>query len=473
MKNDSSKYKYIFPHVDVFNDSIKIDQVLALICENNGSRFYCPNGHSKKQKLQIYKTPNICKCHNCGEVKGSPVDIAKWFKGSFIDGLKWLSANFGIQKVLNPEYIDEKGQTLSAAELKKAQESIKALQKPIEHEVKETIVKIDYLQFDRKHEYKVVEDIKEFLPGAKLWEKITDDARKLKVVYTWFYRETFTYGSQAPKYMYYKKRGIDTENKWLKKIGYLAVENFDEIFAKATALFPMELLELVGFAKKDDNGEFKLSFNYVKKGGILIVPSFDLYSNMVTGFMLRPTQPEQWMKDRHMKEIQLSNTSLIFPIPFGLTAYSLKKFNEFYVTEGHPDGLALPDNGEDEKGRGFFSIPGVNGLSESHLGLLKGKKVIICFDQDRAGQKSAFGYSVIEYNGQRVDFINKIEEFKKIEKINFLNNSGVEYKEVVYQGISSKLEKAGIEYSIKEWDTKLGSDINDVRIYGNINKLFN
>jgi hypothetical protein len=104
---------------------------------------------------------------------------------------------------------------------------------------------------------------------------------------------------------------------------------------------------------------------------------------------------------------------------------------------------------------------------------LKRKKVIICFDQDRAGQKSAFGYSVIEYNGQRVDFINKIEEFKKIEKINFLNNSGVEYKEVVYQGISSKLEKAGIEYSIKEWDTKLGSDINDVRIYGNINKLFN
>ena len=131
------------------------------------------------------------------------------------------------------------------------------------------------------------------------------------------------------------------------------------------------------------------------------------------------------------------------------------------------------NNGENEKGRGFFSIPGVNGLSESHLGLLRDKKVIICFDQDRAGQKSAYGYSVIEYNGQRVDFINKIEEFKKIEKINFLNNSGVEYKEVVYQGISSKLEKAGIEYSIKEWDTKLGSDINDVRIYGNINKLFN
>ena len=467
-----SKYKYIYPHVDVFNNSIKIEQVLALICENNGSKFFCPNGHSKPQKIQIYKTPNICKCHNCGEVKGSPVDIAKWFKGGFIDGLKWLADNFGIQKVLNPEYVDEKGQTLSSEELKKAQESIRALQETIKHEIKETITKIDYLEFDSRKKYKLVDDIKEFLPNTKLWEKL-DDAQKLKVVYTWLYRETFTYGSQAAKYMYYKKRGIDTTNKWLKKIGYLAVENFNEIFAKATALFPMELLELVGFAKNDDNGEFKLSFNYVKKGGILIVPSFDLYSNMVTGFMLRPNKPEQWMKDRHMKEIQLSNTSLIFPIPFGLTAYSLKKFNEFYVTEGHPDGLALPDNGENEKGRGFFSIPGVNGLSESHLGLLRDKKVIICFDQDRAGQKSAYGYSVIEYNGQRVDFINKIEEFKKIEKINFLNNSGVEYKEVVYQGISSKLEKAGIEYSIKEWDTKLGSDINDVRIYGNINKLFN
>ena len=463
-----SKYKYIYPHVDVFNNSIKIEQVLALICENNGSKFFCPNGHSKPQKIQIYKTPNICKCHNCGEVKGSPVDIAKWFKGGFIDGLKWLADNFGIQKVLNPEYVDEKGQTLSSEELKKAQESIRALQETIKHEIKETITKIDYLEFDSRKKYKLVDDIQEFLPNTKLWEKL-DDAQKLKVVYTWLYRETFTYGSQAAKYMYYKKRGIDTTNKWLKKIGYLAVENFNEIFAKATALFPMELLELVGFAKKDDNGEFKLSFNYVKKGGILMVPSFDLYTNMITGFMLRPTHPAQWMKDRHIKEIQLSNTSLIFPIPFGLTYYSLKKFNEFYVTEGHPDGLALPDNGEDEKGRGFFSIPGVNGLSESHLGLLKGKKVIICFDQDRAGQKSAFGYSVVELSGQKFDFINQLEDEIKS---NFMSNPELEFKEVVYQGISSKLEKAEVEYSIKQWDKKIGSDVNDVRIYGNLKKIF-
>ncbi|MCT7578742.1 toprim domain-containing protein [Aliarcobacter butzleri] len=468
----NTKYKYIFPHVDVFNNSIKIEQVLALICENNGSKFFCPNGHSKPQKIQIYKTPNLCKCHNCNEVKGSPVDIAKWHKGgNFIDGLKWLSENFGIQKVLNPEYIDEKGQTLSSDELKKAHESIRALQETIQHEVKETILKIDYLEFDSKKEYKVINDIKEFMPNSKIWDKL-DNNQRLKVVYTWFYRETFTYGSQTAKYMYYKKRGIDTNNKWLKKISYLSVENFDDIYSKATALFPMDILELVGFTKKDDEGKFKLSFSYVKKGGILIVPSFDLYTNMTTGFMLRPTHPEQWMKDRHMKEIQLSNTTLVFPIPFGLTFYSLKKFDEFYVTEGHPDGLALPGNVEGEDERGFFSIPGVNGLNESHLGLLKGKKVNICFDQDSAGQKSAFGYSVIEYNGQRDVFINKLEDFKKLEKINALKKSNIEFKEVNYQGLSTKLEKAGVDYCIKQWDTKLGSDVNDVRIYGNLSKIF-
>ncbi|WP_418181318.1 toprim domain-containing protein (plasmid) [Aliarcobacter lanthieri] len=468
---EKNKYKYIYPNVDVFNTSINIEQVLVLICENNGSKFFCPNGHSKPQKIQIYKTPNICKCHNCGEVKGSPVDIAKWYKGDFIEGLKWLSESFGIQKVLNPEYIDEKGQTLSSEELKKAQDSIRALQETIKHEIKETITKIDYLEFDSKKAYKMVKDIKEFLPNTKLWEKL-DNVQKLKVVYTWFYRETFAIsdGPQKAKYMYYKKRGIDTSNKWLKKISYLSVENFDEIFDKATALFPIEILELVGFVKRnDEKNEFRLSFNYIKQGGILIVPSFDLYTNMVTGFMLRPTHPEKWMKDRHMKEIQLSNTSLIFPIPFGLTYYSLKKFNEFYVTEGHPDGLALPDNGKDEKGRGFFSIPGVNGLNESHLGLLRDKKVIICFDQDRAGQKSAFGYSVIEYNGQRFDFINQLED--KI-KNNFMSNPELEFKEIVYQGISSKLEKAEVEYSIKQWDKKMGSDINDIRIYGNLSKIF-
>ena len=55
MSNDNSKYKYIFPKPYVFNQSIEMEQVLALICEHNGSKYFCPNGHSKKQKIQIYR----------------------------------------------------------------------------------------------------------------------------------------------------------------------------------------------------------------------------------------------------------------------------------------------------------------------------------------------------------------------------------------------------------------------------------
>ncbi|MFY4796943.1 hypothetical protein ACOTVS_10490 [Aliarcobacter butzleri] len=465
-------YKYIYPSIEVFNDSIEIEQVLIAIgSETNGKHIFCPNNHSKKTKISIYKTDNICKCHNCGDIKGSPVDVAKWFKGGdFGAGIKWLAEVFGIKKVLNPEYIDKNGETLNKEEFQKAKEQIKKLQEANRIEAEKKIYTCEYLIFDESIKYNKVEDLAPFLPSGKLWEKLTD-LQKLKVVYTWFYRETFAIsdGPQKAKYMYYKKRGIDTSNKWLKKISYLSVENFDDVFNKAIALFPIEILELVGFVKRNDNNEYKLSFNYVKKGGILIVPSFDLYSNMITGFMLRPTHPEQWMKNRHMKEIQLSNTSIIHPIPFGLTYHSLKKFDEFYVTEGHPDGLALPGNVKDEKENGFFSIPGVNGLNESHLGLLKGKKINICFDQDKTGQKSAFGYSIVELSGQKFDFINHLDDEIKN---NFMSNSELEFKEIVYEGLSSKLQKAGVEFSIMYWDIKLGSDINDVRINGNLSKIF-
>ena len=69
----------------------------------------------------------------------------------------------------------------------------------------------------------------------------------------------------------------------------------------------------------------------------------------------------------------------------------------------------------------------------------------------------------------KFDFINQLEDEIKS---NFMSNPELEFKEVVYQGISSKLEKAEVEYSIKQWDKKIGSDVNDVRIYGNLKKIF-
>ncbi len=470
---DKSKYKYIYPEPEVYNQIIEIEQVLLAVgAEINGNNLYCPNGHSKRQKIYIYKD-NICKCHNCQEVKGSVVDVAKWYKGgNFRDAMIWLTETFNVQKVLNPDYINVNGETLSEEEIRTAQESIKKLQIINKIEVDNKPKEIQYMNFDESIKYRYIKDLNDFMPQNDIWGTF-DNVQKLRVIYTWFYNKSFELGSNAPKYTYYKKRGIDTNNKWLKRISYLAVEDFKTVLDDALKLFPVDMLELVGLIKMDEStNEYKLSFSYVKKGGILMVPSFDLYSNTVTGFMLRPTQPEQWMIDRHMKEIQLSNTSIIFPLPFGLTYSSIKNHDTFYVTEGHPDGVALPGNVEGQEDRAFFSMPGVNGLNESHLGLLKGKKVVICFDQDSAGKKAAYGYTVIENDGKKDIFINRLDYNAKKMKTESLLLQNKNFTETNYEGLIGKLEKANIESEVKVWDTNLGSDINDVRINGNLNKIF-
>ena len=63
------------------------------------------------------------------------------------------------------------------------------------------------------------------MPQNDIWGTF-DNVQKLRVIYTWFYNKSFELGSNAPKYTYYKKRGLDTNNKWLKRISYLAVEDF-------------------------------------------------------------------------------------------------------------------------------------------------------------------------------------------------------------------------------------------------------
>lgn len=482
MSYDNTKYKYIYPHPNVFDESIDIESVLkAISCDtDNHGNLCCPNGHRGKHKLTIHtrtrKGTNTCHCHNCGEFNGGPYRIAKWYKGgSSFEAIKWLSETFGIQKVLNPDYISAKGETLTEEELRIAEEQMKKIQKAKEIEVEKKPKEIEYMVFDENVKYNFIKDIKDFFPDTSYWKSF-DDKQKLRLVYTWFYNRSFELGSNKAKYGYYKNRGIDTENKWLKRIGYLAVEDFDTIFKEALEIFSEDILLLVGLIKwvekEDKTKELNISFHYVKKGGLLIVPSFDLYSNTVTGFMLRPTHPEQWMKDKHMKEIQLSNTSIIFPLPFGLTYSSLKNHNVFYGTEGHPDALALPGNVEGEEDRAFFSLPGVNGLNETHLGLFKGKKIILCYDQDEAGKKAAFGYSVVEFNGKKEIFINVKDDLSKKLRIENLVKYGHKYTELSYEGMKQKLEKAGIDYEIKEWDKKIGSDVNDVRIYGNLNKIF-
>jgi DNA primase len=138
------------------------------------------------------------------------------------------------------------------------------------------------------------------------------------------------------------------------------------------------------------------------------------------------------MIEKKIKELQVSCVDIVKPLPFGMGYKMLKDVDScIFATEGHPDALAIPTNVKECNSTYFMAIPGVNGIAGNQevLGLLKGRIVYICFDQDKAGQDGA-------------------EKFAKM------------------------LQAAGAIPIIKLWDQKLGDDINNLRINGNIGKVF-
>jgi hypothetical protein len=191
-------------------------------------------------------------------------------------------------------------------------------------------------------------------------------------------------------------------------------------------LIKFNILKYVEDDEGKDTDEVVFKYSFIKKGGLLLVPSFDLYSNLVTGFRIRATHPEKWMIDAHMKEVQFTANEIINPLPFGMGYKMLKDAKEINVFEGHPDALASIEAGSKFP---FLAIPGVNNVDQAHLGLLTGKKVNIYFDQDNAGQEGA-------------------------------------------KRLAEMLEAAGAGPRVKTWDSSMGGDVNEALINGNASKLF-
>ncbi len=287
---------------------------------------------------------------------------------------------------------------------------------------------IEYMEFDPNKKYKFV-DIQKYLPQYNTLSK----ERRLKIVYTYLYNLAMQTPQKA-KYGYYlKKRGIEPGHKALERIAYLSVKDFNSITMQMTSQFPMaDLLEFGVFKYVERKDENMFSLYSIDKGGVMLVPSFDLYTNTVTAFQVRPTHPPKWMIDKKIKELRMSATDIIKPLPFGM-GYKMLKDTEacIFTSEGHPDSLAIPDNPKGCSKSYFMAIPGVNGISSNQevLGYLKGRVVYICFDQDGAGQEGA-------------------ERFAKM------------------------LQAAGAIPIILLWNPKLGDDINQLRINGNIKKVF-
>jgi DNA primase len=429
--------------------NIPLDSVFtALNLPMIRNKFTCPYPHKKPRPVSIYTTENICKCHNCDEFKGGVIATTMYVRGEgFMETCEWLHNAFNIPFLNGEQNKEAKARII----------------KPNKSEV-------EYMLFDETIKYSSITLRDHFKDYAKM-----TIAQKLKFIYTYLYRYSIR-GEQKAKFAYYtKERGIPSNNSYIQAIGYLNQKQLKNIVSQMKKLFPEEDLLEVGILKKNDKGEINFVFHYVNKGGLLFVPSFDLYTNMVTGFMVRPTHPPKWMQREKLKELQLSKRHIVLPLPFGLTYKRLKNSSEFFFTEGHPDLASIPGNTDGNITRAGVASPGTYGFTDEMLGLFRGKKIVLVYDQDFSGQKAEFGYNVLAIGKDiREEYLTTVAGTKTLkERKRELTEKGVEFKTQFYKGVKQRLVLAGVkDVSVLKWDKTLGGDINDLVINCNIDKVF-
>jgi DNA primase len=244
------------------------------------------------------------------------------------------------------------------------------------------------------------------------------DAQKLKLVYTKWLEIVHTY-EQTPKKVYFKGRAIDPNVvRCIDYIGYLPVEKIGEALEKLQKIFSKD--ELIKFSFLKDDGKRK--WNYAKDGGLLFIPSYDEYNNLVTAFRVRMTKPTKDTKK--WKEVELSANHILQALPFGMGYKLIRDAKEVNMFEGPPDALASRMVTKTP----FIGIAGTNRVNDEYLSYLRGKTVYLYFDQDPAGLEGV-------------------------------------------QKLAQKLLLAGAFPVIMKWNPLLGADINEALINGNLEKI--
>ena len=379
------------------------------------NRYRCPNNHQKnKAVITVYTDDNICKCHNCGEVKGDSIAIAKFFhNGDFKNACEDLHEAFNIP------FLD--GGVAS-----------NNFHKFVKKVVKEK--EIEYLSFDKNHKYLEI-DISSYIDK---FEEM-NDIQKFKMIATAIYEFSLK-TDQTLKNKYYKSIGITKEkNPILKekiimissKLGFISKDDVTALLKHLEVLFSIE--DLVKFGVINDVASKKpFMFSQSIEEGLVVIPNFDMYSNMCTGLKYRKTKLKSWFDKKLKKKVFDSNKEPEFsykrianPLPYHLTREAL--LNESYTFrffEGQKDLHSMPS----KELVCDIAIPGVNGIDETMLGLFRGRKIDLYFDQDKAGQDAAMKLKTL-------------------------------------------LEKAGAFVTIKTWNVNLGEDVNEVLLKGNILKI--
>lgn len=385
-------------------------------------------------------------CKSC-QHKGNLFDIAKILSGSddFKVALQYLADLKGITDI---------GSSTTPKPLK-------TYPKPITHKVEE----IKYYTFDPKHTYKAwtIDELTEQYASF-------NDLMKFKAIMTVLIKHSLkTNESKKIDYLC-NERKINPLNHRLARVGFLPKASDDkEFWSLFEKIFPILDLVRFGLYRSSEEKYFPLTWKY-KDSELIVFPNQDLYSNLYHGAQLRPTVKPAWS---NAKEMQLTQVSLINPIPFVFSREVLMSNDSIVITEGSIDGLSTDID--------FAANPGVNTYYKPYLGLFRGKKVLTAYDMDDAGQKATYGYQVINYYHKSKTksvnhvFLNVKEDNRKADifKRRLKYFAKITPMVTVHKGLLQDLKDAGVNALVLYWDKSLGNDMNElIQKHGKLKKEF-
>ncbi|MEA2098900.1 MAG: hypothetical protein U9P72_02085 [Campylobacterota bacterium] len=346
--------------------------------------------------------------------------FAEEYNKSYGEALNLLADDLGIDFTINEVHIDSTKEK-------------KVSNKPLLVPKKIEVPTVNYMEFDKTIPYRELD-----------WTKYTDkyedmtEVQQFKMIATAIYdfsRNT----KQWQKINYFKSIGISAKIEPIllekvqmidSKVGCLFKTDIPDLLKYLQKFFPLEDLLKYGVLNNVDS-KFPYTFKQSVEEALIVIPNFDLYTNMVTGLKYRKTQLKEWTDKEgkyHQdtnKEPEFSYGRIAQPLPYHLTREALlNKSINFRFFEGQKDLHSMPSKNE------FcdIAIPGINGINEEMLGLFKGRIVELYFDQDKAGQIGASKLKIL-------------------------------------------LEQAGAIVTIITWDANLGGDVNEVLQNENIKEI--
>lgn len=451
--------KYVYDLEALKSLSIADVMIATGLWESRNNRLLHQEHEKKvKPKTNVFEKTNTCTCTDCGFHAYSPLDVAKHYKnGNFAEGLTWLAESFGIEKIPNPEYKPKVYEKTSWEKvLKEFKPSVPTI--PTMELKKEKFV-IQYNEFNPSKTR--LSNIKK---GYEQYKTLPFVAR-LTLIYTDIYNFSLIQ-KMDEKLEYFKNRDVNTDHKGLQELGFIPVERFNDLITLLKEKYPIDdLVEVRVLNDSEHSKPNSFALHYIKNGGVVVYPLFHIYqTNLVTGFMFRPTKPEKWMIESHLKEIQMSANDIYETLPFGFTNNYVSAVNAVKcVVEGGPDAHCCPEriNGRDLL---FISSPGAGNLKETQLGLLKGQTLRFMLDPDKAGRIGVFGSLTL-----KVDLINEFEFVKDsngikeyLAKKEELEIQKIQFFEVEREGEIDKCKRAGVSVEVALWDSSYG-DLNDVK----------